>query len=78
MESNDRTRELVAAGASIVAKCRSAVRSHVGKAGCHAHPEEVAAAGTGMDEVSSPLKGTMAPIGTGVVMEGNGYQYLGP
>ena len=90
MESDDRIRELVAIGASIAVNCQSTLRSHVGKAiGYGARPEEVATAieignlvrngaGAKMDEVSSRLKGTTAPIAAGAVMEGNGYQFLGP
>jgi AhpD family alkylhydroperoxidase len=90
MEMDDRTRELVAIGASITANCQPCLRSHVEKAVRYgARPEEVAAAieignrvrkgaAAKMDEVSSSLKIKDAPIAAGVVMEGNGYQFLGP
>ena len=87
----DRTRELVAIGASITANCQPCLRSHVEKAiRCGASPEEVAAAmdigsrvrkgaAAKMDEVSSSLKAAAtAPTAAAVVMEGNGFQFLGP
>jgi AhpD family alkylhydroperoxidase len=90
MEMDDRTRELVAIGASITANCQPCLRSHVEKAiGFGARPEEVAAAieignrvrkgaAAKMDELSSTLKTREAAPAAGAVMEGNGYQFLGP
>jgi len=87
---DDRIRELIAVGASITANCQPCLQSHVEKAAKYgARPEEVAAAieignlvrkgaAAKMDEVSSALKNTKAQIAAGVVMEGNGFQFLGP
>ncbi len=90
MELDERIRELVAIGASITANCQPCLRSHVEKAvSCGARPEEVAAAieignrvrrgaSAKMDEFSSSLKTTDVAPAVGVVMEGNGFQFLGP
>ena len=90
MELNDRIRELIAVGASITANCQPCLRIHVEKAltlgSC---PEEVAAAieignhvrkgaAAKMDELCSNLDVASAPPAGGIVLEGNGYQYLGP
>ena len=87
---DDRIRELIAVGASITANCQPCLQIHAEKAaGYGARPEEVAAAieignrvrkgaAAKMDEVSSALKNKDAQIAAGVVMEGNGCQFLGP
>ena len=68
MEMDERTRELIAVGASITANCQPCLHLHVEKARkCGAGPEEVAAAieignrvrkgaAAKMDEVSSKIK----------------------
>ena len=90
MEMDDKIRELIAVGASITANCQPCLHSHVGKAIKHgARPEEVTAAieignrvrkgaAAKMDEVALGLKATIAPTAAGVVLEGNGFQFLGP
>jgi AhpD family alkylhydroperoxidase len=90
MEMNDRIRELIAVGASITANCQPCLNSHVEKAITFgACPEEVAAAieigdrvrkgaAAKMDAFSSHLRAVSAPVAGGVVMEANGYQFLGP
>jgi AhpD family alkylhydroperoxidase len=90
MSMNDKTRELVAIGASISANCQPCLASHAEKAlRFGASPEEVAAAieigmkvGKGaaakMETFAAGLQGRATPIATGAVTEGNGYQFLGP
>ena len=90
MEMNDKIRELIAIGASITANCQPCLKSHVAKAFTSgACPEEVAAAieignrvrkgaSAKMDAFSSTLHPASAPAAGGVVLEGNGYQFLGP
>jgi AhpD family alkylhydroperoxidase len=90
MEMNDKIRELIAVGASITANCQPCLNSHVEKALTFgACTEEVAAAieignrvrkgaASKMDEFSSNLHAASTPAAGGVVMEGNGYQFLGP
>lgn len=90
MEMNDRIRELIAVGASITANCQPCFQIHVEKALTFgACPEEVAAAieignrvrqgaAAKMDAFSSNLHAASPPAAGGVVMEGNGYQFLGP
>ena len=75
---DDRIRELIAVGASITANCEPCLRIHVEKATRYgAGPEEVAAAievgmrvrkgaAAKMDEVSSSVKATYAPVAAGV------------
>ena len=90
MEMNGRIRELIAVGASITANCQPCLQFHREKAiQLGAGPEEVAAAieignrvrkgaSAKMDAFSSSLRAAPAPIEGSVVMEGNGYQFLGP
>lgn len=90
MEMDGRTMELIAVGASITANCQPCLKSHVEKALKHgAKPEEVAmaiemgnrvrkGAAAKMDEISASLTTSDAPKDACVVMEGNGYQFLGP
>jgi AhpD family alkylhydroperoxidase len=89
MEMNNRIRELIAVGASVTANCQPCLRIHVEKAlQSGADPQEVAAAieignrvrrgaAAKMEEFSAKLHGENSQ-GFGVVMEGNGYQFLGP
>jgi len=89
MEMNDKIRELIAVGASITANCQPCLKSHVEKAITFgACPEEVSAAieigkrvrkgaTAKMEAFSSNLQaGTSQSCEA--VMEGNGYQFLGP
>jgi AhpD family alkylhydroperoxidase len=90
MEMNDKFRELIAIGASITANCQPCLKSHVEKAiTLGACPEEVSAAieigkrvrkgaTAKMEAFSSNLHVVSAPAAGGAVMEGNGYQFLGP
>lgn len=90
MEMNDRIRELIAVGAAITANCQPCLNSHAEKAiAAGASPQDVAAAieignrvrkgaAAKMDAYSSNLRAASAPAAGGVVMEGNGYQFLGP
>ncbi len=87
---NDKTRELIAIGASITANCQPCLASHAEKAlGFGACPEEVAAAieigmtvrrgaAAKMKAFAAGLQGGAGPVTMGAVMEGNGYQFLGP
>lgn len=89
MEMNDRIRELIAIGASITANCQPCLQIHLEKAiESGADQQEVAAAieignrvrkgaAAKMDAFSSNVQSASAQ-GFGVVMEGNGYQFLGP
>jgi AhpD family alkylhydroperoxidase len=89
MGLNDRIRELIAVGAAITANCQPCIQVHREKAlKSGADPEEVAAAieigncvrkgaAARMAEFSSRLHAGTAK-GFDVVMEGNGYQFLGP
>ncbi|ABQ26628.1 carboxymuconolactone decarboxylase family protein [Geotalea uraniireducens] len=89
MELNDRIRELIAVGASITANCQPCLRIHVEKAlKSGADPQEVTAAieigkrvrkgaADKMETFSSNLQAGKSQ-GFEVVMEGNGYQFLGP
>jgi AhpD family alkylhydroperoxidase len=90
MEMDGRTMELIAVGASITANCQPCLKSHVEKALKQgAKPGEVAmaiemgnrvrkGAAAKMDEISATLATSDAPLDASVVMEGNGYQFLGP
>ncbi|KAF0215945.1 MAG: hypothetical protein FD174_3955 [Geobacteraceae bacterium] len=90
MELNDRIRELIAVGASITANCQPCLQIHVEKAiKAGADPQEVAVAieignrvrkgaAAKMDVFSSNIHAASAPAAGGAVMEGNGYQFLGP
>jgi AhpD family alkylhydroperoxidase len=89
MEMNDRIRELIAVGASITANCQPCLQIHVEKAlKSGADQQEVSVAieignrvrkgaAAKMEEFSSNLQAGTTP-GLKVVMEGNGYQFLGP
>ena len=89
MEMNDKIRELIAIGASITANCQPCLQSHVEKAlSCGAGHQEVTAAieighrvrkgaAARMEAFSTSLQ-TGSAQGFDVVMEGNGYQFLGP
>lgn len=89
MEMNDRIRELIAIGASVTANCQPCLTSHVEKAlKSGADPQEVTVAieignrvrkgaAARMEEFSANLQGGKS-LGFGVVMEGNGFQFLGP
>jgi AhpD family alkylhydroperoxidase len=89
MEMNDKIRELIAVGASITANCQPCLQIHVEKAlKSGADHQEVSAAieignrvrkgaAAKMEEFSSNLQAGTSQ-GVGVVMEGNGYQFLGP
>lgn len=92
MEMNDRIRELIAVGASITANCQPCLDFHVEKAitsGASREDVTVAievgnrvrkGAAAKMDSFSSNLCAApaLAPVVGGAVMEGNGYQFLGP
>ncbi len=90
MNMNDKIRELIAIGASITANCQPCLASHAEKAlRFGARPEEVAAAieigmavkrgaTAKMESFAAGLQGGTGPITKGAVMEGNGYQFLGP
>jgi AhpD family alkylhydroperoxidase len=90
MELNDRIRELIAVGAAITANCQPCLASHAAKAlSCGASPADVAAAiaignrvrqgaAAKMEAFAAGLPAAAAPPTGGVVLEGNGYQYLGP
>lgn len=86
---NDRIRELIAIGASVTANCQPCLQVHVEKAiTSGADPQEVTlaieighrvrrGAAAKMEAFSSNVQAGTAQ-GCGVVMEGNGYQFLGP
>lgn len=90
MELNGRIRELIAVGASITANCQPCLQLHREKAlESGARPEEIAAAieignrikqgaTAGMNGFCSVLCAPTSPLAAGVVLEGNGYQFLGP
>ena len=90
MELNDRIRELIAVGASVAANCRPCLQMHVEKARTFgAGPEEVAAAieignrvnkgaADKMETFAADFKVARTALTGEVVMEGNGYQFLGP
>ena len=89
MEMNDKVRELIAIGASITANCQPCLQSHREKALSYgADYQEVTAAieighrvrkgaAARMEAFSASLQVESAQ-GFEVVMEGNGYQFLGP
>jgi AhpD family alkylhydroperoxidase len=89
MEMNDKIRELIAIGASITANCQPCLQSHVERAlSCGADHQEVTAAieighrvqkgaAARMEAFSASLQVESAQ-GFEVVIEGNGYQFLGP
>lgn len=89
MEMNDKIRELIAIGASITANCQPCLQSHVEKAlSCGADHREVTSAieighrvrkgaAAKMEAFSTSLQ-VGSSQGLEVVMEGNGYQFLGP
>jgi len=89
MEANDKIRELIAIGASITANCQPCLQLHMERAvRCGADHQEVTVAieignrvrkgaAARMEEFSSNLQAGSAQ-GFEVVMEGNGYQFLGP
>lgn len=90
MEMNDKIRELIAVGASITANCQPCLQVHVDKAlKSGADQQEVSAAieignrvrkgaAAKMDQYCSNRHAAAVPVAGGVVMEGNGYQFLGP
>jgi len=89
MEKNDKIRELIAIGASITANSQPCLQSHMEKAfGYGADHQGVTAAieighrvrkgaAAKMEAFSTSLQ-TGSAQGFEVVMEGNGYQFLGP
>jgi AhpD family alkylhydroperoxidase len=89
MEMNEKIRELIAIGASITANCQPCLQAHREKAlSCGADHQEVTAAieighmvrkgaAARMQAFSTSLQ-TGSAQGFDVVMEGNGYQFLGP
>ena len=85
MEMNDRVRELIAIGASITANCQPCLQKHVEKAITFgACAEEVSAAIEIGNRVKKGAAARMEAFasnvlpGCDVVLEGNGYQFLGP
>lgn len=90
MEMNDKIRELIAVGASITANCQPCLQIHVEKAlKSGADRQQVSAAieiglrvrkgaAARMDEHCSQQLTAADSIAGGAVMEGNGYQFLGP
>jgi AhpD family alkylhydroperoxidase len=90
MELNEKTKELVAVGASVIANCQPCLHVHVEKAlGAGASPAEVAAAievgnrvrkgaAAKMEAFSSRVLDAGPPPSAEVVLSGNGYDFLGP
>lgn len=90
MEMNEKIRELIAVGASITANCQPCLQIHVDKAlKSGADRQEVSAAieighrvrkgaAAKMDEYCANCHDVPAPVAGGAVMEGGGYQFLGP
>jgi len=90
MEFNLKIRELIAIGASITVNCQPGLKTHMENAITYgACQEEIAAAmeigsrirknsTAHMETYCSNLRTATVAVTGGVVMEGNGYQFLGP
>lgn len=90
MEMNGKIRELIAVGASITANCQPCLQIHVDNAlKSGADRQEIAAAieignrvrkgaAVRMEEYCANRLAASAPAAGGAVMEGGGYQFLGP
>jgi len=90
MEFNLKIRELIAIGASITVNCQPGLKIHMDKAiTCGACQEEIVSAmeigsrmrkdsSVYMDRHCSNLRTATVAVTGGVVMEGNGYQFLAP